>query len=452
MTNVEVVKLSQQRKEVSATEDFNTSTSVSFINSITTKIVLVVTLTFLFSAPIAQILSNLINDVEFIAGNIGAYVNTLMNIIVINAIIIFFMHRMIIRPLKSHMKQLHEISQGNVSQEIPIKGKNEFSKLAEITNVTIQNLNRLINNIHKSILKTNETAESLSAHLHAVEDSSGEIVTTVDSIAEGALSQAEKVETGSEKVAELGEMIELNQSYMTELNTSSQNVNKLVNDGLTEMEHLSKVNKVTSDAIKDFNAVIEETNKSTEKIVEASNMITSIADQTNLLALNAAIEAARAGEAGKGFAVVAEEIRKLADQSTQSTAEINDIVNLLRTNTETVVETMEKVSNVSSEQTENVENSRNMFKEIARSIGDSERAVEKLNASGAQMHTKKDDIIATLQNLSAIAETNASSTEEVIASIEEQNNSIKQMTEVGQEIVVAADDLSSTVEVFIIKE
>lgn len=424
------------------------SRQVKFFNSLTFKIVLVITITFIVSAPIAQVINNLISQLGISTGNMGAYINTAINIIVINLIIIYFSRRLIIRPLERHMENLTKISQGQINEVVEVKGKDEFASLALVTNATIVRLNNLIDNIQENTNKTNQTALDLTASLDSIENSSQEVEKTVDEIAVSANEQARNIESGSVKASQLEEAIELNENYLVNLNNAFQKANEQIQAGLAEMQKLTQITNETEVVIKDVHSIILETNKNANQIGEASHVIGSIAEQTNLLALNASIEAARAGEAGRGFTVVAEEIAQLAGESNQSTQEINDIVKLLQENSEAVVETMDKVSSSSKEQSSSVVRSEERFNQIEEAIKGSEEVAMALNDSGKNMQKIKDEIIDTLQELAAISQENAAATEQVSASMEEQTNFIQKIAGVGQDMSALAEGLNQSAEYF----
>ncbi|HHY91423.1 MAG TPA: methyl-accepting chemotaxis protein, partial [Clostridiales bacterium] len=212
-----------------------------------------------------------------------------------------------------------------------------------------------------------------------------------------------------------------------------------------EMDRVLQITEERGQAIKEIYEVILKTNESSNNIGKASSVIADIAGQTNLLALNAAIEAARAGEAGRGFAVVAEEIRKLAEQSSASTRLIDQMVQEVQSNSQAAVKTMERVSTISEEQTESILQTRDKYMLIAQSMQAAMDVVEQLNASGKEMERMKDDILETLQNLSALAQENSATTEQVTASLEEQTASVENIATANEELVTLAQNLQSLI-------
>jgi methyl-accepting chemotaxis protein len=79
-------------------------------------------------------------------------------------------------------------------------------------------------------------------------------------------------------------------------------------------------------AVAQMESKMEAIQASAARIVDITGVIDSLAFQTNILALNAAVEAARAGEAGRGFAVVATEVRALAQRSTTAARDIKKLI------------------------------------------------------------------------------------------------------------------------------
>lgn len=369
-------------------------------------------------------------------------------IVLASFVITFFIGNSITKPIILATAHLEEMANLDMTREVPeefLKKKDEMGILAKSIESITLNLRNIIREIDQSANHVAATSEELTATSQETATASEEVAKVADEIATGAADQAANTEEGSSKAILLGDTIEKDQEFMSEVYAALNRVNNVVNDGLKEMDNLSRITDENNLTTKEIYEVILKTNESSGEIGQASNVISSIAEQTNLLALNAAIEAARAGEAGRGFAVVADEIRKLAEQSSASTMDIDKIVSDLQKNAQEAVYTMEKVSEAVNEQTESVNSNKDKYMLIGEEMKQSEKAVKQLSESGQEMNSMKDDILHTLENLSAIAEENSASTQEVTASMEEQAASIEEIASASEGLASLAENLQSII-------
>lgn len=362
--------------------------------------------------------------------------------------IIYFIGNAISKPIILAVKHSEKIADLDFSQDVPeefLEKKDEIGSLSKGFQRLTDSLRQILKEIDESSERVAATSEELTATTQQSAAAAEEVSKTTEEIAKGASDQAFNTERGASRALLLGEVIEKDSHQMQELNTSSQQVSIVVDEGLKEIENLSKITEESNIATKEIYEVILKTNESSSKIGQASNVIASISEQTNLLALNAAIEAARAGDAGRGFAVVAEEIRKLAEQSSTSTMDIDKIVNDLQENAKNAVSTMERVSVIADEQSHSVIENKDKYIVIAKAMGEAENSVSLLNISSEEMDKMKDEILSNLENLSAIAEENSAATEEVTASMEEQSAAIEEIASASEDLSGLAQDLQAVI-------
>lgn len=316
------------------------------------------------------------------------------------------------------------------------KREDEIASMALSLQIMSQNVRDLIVDVLDTSEQVSATSEELTATSEQTATASQEVAQTVTEIAKGAMDQAENTLEASNALNTLSDEIEGNLLRSHELSVAFDKINKLVEGGIKTIEVLNHKTIANGDAAQVVYQSILNTNESTGKIGEASNLILNISDQTNLLALNASIEAARAGEHGKGFAVVAEEIRKLAEQSRSTTVIINKIVSDLVDNAQTAVDKMKEASDIVKEQEESVGLTAQTFDSIAVAVEKSEKMIQQIDNSSETMKLSKESVVGNIEILSALAQQNAASTEEAAASIEEQSAS-------AQEIASASEDLAN---------
>jgi len=149
------------------------------------------------------------------------------------------------------------------------------------------------------------------------------------------------------------------------LSTNIENIVKIKNSS-SELESSlqeasSNISEITNNAVRlseKLNYIIENT-KVTKKLISESNeaitLIESISKQSNLLGLNAAIESSRAGEHGRGFSVVAGEMRKLASNSSESSKKISTALAEMSNNMTALIDTINELGQIATNQATSLE-------------------------------------------------------------------------------------------------
>lgn len=312
----------------------------------------------------------------------------------------------------------------------------------------VEKLQSMVLNIKTSTENLMRSGDSLESMASQTSTTADEISQAVEDISKGAVTQAEDIETATAQVAGIGEMIENIVSGVKELDEISLGIKKADDESEKIISELSVSNDRTNEAIRKIGASVRTTNESVGRIQEAINLITAIASETSLLSLNASIEAARAGEAGRGFAVVASQISKLSEDSNSSAKTIENIIVQLAADSEASVRIMDEVGEIIREQKRKLDETRDKFKDVSRGIETSMSETEKIYAQTKECDQARVRVTDIVQNLSAVAQQNAASTEETNAAMQELNATINLLAEATKDLKEIADELEKDVSFF----
>jgi len=263
--------------------------------------------------------------------------------------------RLITRPIMLVTKSLKEIScgSGDLTQKLPVIGKDEIGQLSFHFNEFIASLNNTMVQAKDAASTVLQLGEQLKKNADGMNAATKDIKISLDDMNRKIEGQTDSISGTSSAVEQIVRNIEslalLVETQAANVTESSASIEEMVGNIRSVSNNLSRASEQFSELVEaarigrekldSVSQSAQSAQTHSDHLVEANSIIQSIASQTNLLAMNAAIEAAHAGDAGRGFTVVAEEIRKLAENAAHQSKDIAGNLKEIKQTIDLVVQT-----------------------------------------------------------------------------------------------------------------
>jgi len=347
-------------------------------------------------------------------------------VVLLVAVMLFNMYtsRQIAQRIRTLKDAAGQIADGDLTGQLPeARGKDELDDLSRSFGIMTHNIRGII----QSIGAAGHRVDLMAQDIDRGNDTSQAIVQQVS-------RTTEELSIGSQKIAEdLSETVMVVDKMQSTFNSNLEATSQSVIDGrevLTTVEEghkavaeqlrLAEVNRL---AMSEVEQTVRELEDSAVRITTMTAYVSEIAKQTTMLSLNASIEAARAGEAGRGFAVVAGEVNKLAEQSAQSVKHIYAAVGEITTSMDKVKNSVAQSMQLFGEQEQATSQTRESFSAIRGSVERISTGIHQLAEDMQHSNELSTQVQQAIENISAITEQSAASSEEITASTSEQQRS-----------------------------
>lgn len=362
--------------------------------------------------------------------NVVKYICIILGIMlgVLGVVIGFALSKFLANMLNDSILELKnsamEMSEGNFDIDITYESKDELGELADAMRNMTSNTRLIIADTSEMLQEMAECNFDLHAKMperyvgvyqslmQSIRKLNYRLSETIQNISEasnqvsaGALQLAQSSQSLAEGATDQANAIE-------QLTETVENVTNMSVESAENQENAANnVDLVAQEATKgkdEIRKLLEAMDKISGTSKEIENItvsMESIASQTNLLSLNASIEAARAGEAGRGFAVVADEIGKLAADSAKSAVVARELI----------AKSLTEIDNGNII----TENTAKVLEEVLNSMNEIQEIVKNASMASQSQADMLKDITQSIEKISSVVENNSAAAEETAATSEE---------------------------------
>lgn len=344
-------------------------------------------------------------------------------IVVVSMIVVvavtFILASNISKPLKKLAKVALEISDGDLTIDIPIEKRSD-------------EIGTLSNSISIMVRYLREQTKELVNVVNVLASSVSEITVTLSQVSSGATETSSAVSETTSTVEEVKQTVFLSNEKTKKVSNSSKESLEVakVGQNATEesVEGMKHIN-MQMQAIAESILALSEQSQNISELIES---VDNISEQSNLLAVNAAIEAAKAGEFGKGFSIVAQEIRNLSEQSKYATKQVRNILKDIQKATNTAVMTTEKGIKLVEKGVDDVSRAGEAIENLIDNVNIAAQSVLQIETSSQQQLIGMDQVALAMEGINEASFQNVESMrqlEEATRNLEEMGRSLKKIIE-----------------------
>ncbi|HZY19173.1 MAG TPA: methyl-accepting chemotaxis protein [Ramlibacter sp.] len=210
----------------------------------------------------------------------------------------WWLSRSVTVPVRQAQAVAQRIAAGDLTQPVPVQGRDELGQLLAALDGMQQNLRSMVGGIRAG----------------------------TDSVGAATAQIASGNQDLSERTERAAAALQQTASTLSSLSRATQAASGSANEAQALAAQALEIARRGGEMVGRVVSTMQEINTGSSRIGEITGVIDAIAFQTNMLALNAAVEAARAGEQGRGFAVVAGEVRNLAGRCAEAAREIRGLI------------------------------------------------------------------------------------------------------------------------------
>ncbi|QDY83248.1 methyl-accepting chemotaxis protein [Paenibacillus polymyxa] len=350
-------------------------------------------------------------------------------------------------PIRSLMKGIEEVSEGNLNVKIKT-GLDDLGIINQKFNSMIKRLNDTMVKVQDTTQEVTGSAQELLSISEKNSTNTNIINNNIREITQGLEAQDHAALESSRAMNEMSTVIQTiaessssvaDQAYSME--KRSVEGNQVAQKLSTQMDSISTTMESTVDSV---NALQNRSNE----ISNIVSIITGIASQTNLLALNASIEAARVGEEGKGFAVVAGEVRNLAEQSQESAKQIAELIEEIQKEIEQTVKGISLGTKEVHVGLEVTKQTGQMFSEILEASNKVSSQIQEVSSATEQISASTQEMSATSDELSSTVSKTVSSSKQIEQTIGEQTESMASIVQASDKLTSMSGELEELISFF----